>query len=202
MSQSNVISPAPRRRFPSAAIAAALAGVTGLIALSGCTVMPTGPSVMALPGTGKSFDQFRADDASCRQFALQQVGGVSAGQGATASALGSAAIGTALGAAAGAAFNGGRGAAVGAGAGLLAGSVIGAGNAQGSDYGIQRRYDYAYMQCMYAAGERVPMPRGAVRSYEQQEGDAPPPPPPGEPPQSPYDTQDDAPPPPPPPPGY
>ena len=37
--------------------------------------MPTGPSVMALPGTGKNFDQFRADDASCRQFAYAQIGG-------------------------------------------------------------------------------------------------------------------------------
>ena len=33
---------------------------------------------MALPGTGKSFDQFRADDANCRQYAFQQSGGVSA----------------------------------------------------------------------------------------------------------------------------
>src|ERR1700692_433209 len=93
--------------------------------LGGCAVVPEGPSVMALPGNGKSFDQFRADDGSCRQFALQQVGGVSANQGATASALGTAVIGTALGAAAGAAFGGGQGAAVGAGAGLLAGSVVG-----------------------------------------------------------------------------
>ncbi|MGN4071513.1 hypothetical protein ACS0ZK_05430, partial [Burkholderia gladioli] len=58
--------------------------------------------------------------------------------------------------------NGGRGAAVGAGAGLLAGSVVGMGTAQGSAYDVQRRYDYAYMQCMYAAGDRVPVP-GRVR---------------------------------------
>ncbi|KVD74482.1 hypothetical protein WS62_05480 [Burkholderia sp. ABCPW 14] len=157
--------------------------------LSACAVVPTGPSVMALPGTGKTFDQFRADDANCRQFAFEQVGGVSANQASTASALGSAAVGTALGAAAGAAFDGGRGAAVGAGAGLLAGSVLGAGAAQGSAYDVQRRYDYAYLQCMYAAGDRVPVPGRVRRGYDgyggyEGGGYAPntPPPPPGSPP--------------------
>ncbi|MDR8727218.1 YMGG-like glycine zipper-containing protein [Burkholderia pseudomultivorans] len=139
-------------RLPAALALAALLGA--------CVYMPTGPSVMALPGTGKSFDQFRADDANCRQFAFQQSGGVSAGQASTASAVGSAAVGTALGAAAGAAINGGTGAAVGAGAGLLAGSVVGAGAAQGSAYDMQRRYDYGYLQCMYASGNRVPVPGG------------------------------------------
>ncbi|WP_206996768.1 glycine zipper family protein [Trinickia mobilis] len=156
----------------------ALAALAGL---SACTVMPTGPTVMALPGTGKSFDQFRADDASCRNFANQQVGGVTANQAATNAALGSAVVGTALGAAAGAAFNGGQGAAVGAGVGLLAGSVVGAGNAQASGYGAQRRYDHAYIQCMYASGDKVPV-SGRVMSNAPPPGAyyyAPPPPPPG-----------------------
>jgi len=61
--------------------------------LGGCAVVPTGPSVMALPGTGKSFDQFRADDGSCRQFAFGQVGGVTTNQAATNSAVGSAVVG-------------------------------------------------------------------------------------------------------------
>jgi len=133
-----------------------LAALAALACVAGCTVIPSGPDVTVLPGTGKTFDQFRADDTSCRQYALQQVGGVSADQAATTSAIGSAAIGTALGAAAGAAFNGGKGAAVGAGAGLLAGSLVGAGSAQTSAYGTQRRYDSAYVQCMYASGNRVP----------------------------------------------
>ncbi|MDF3840087.1 YMGG-like glycine zipper-containing protein [Cupriavidus basilensis] len=151
------------------------------LTLAGCAVMPSGPSVMVLPGTGKSFDQFRADDNSCRQFAFSQVGGVTANQAATNSAVGSAVVGTALGAAAGAAFNGGSGAAVGAGAGLLAGSLVGASNAQYSGYGSQRRYDAAYVQCMYASGNRVPVygrmasaPRPAAPTYYY-----PPPPPPG-----------------------
>lgn len=32
---------------------------------------------MTLPGTGKSFDQFLADDLTCQQFAYTQVGGTS-----------------------------------------------------------------------------------------------------------------------------
>jgi hypothetical protein len=138
---------------------------------------------MALPGTGKTFDQFRADDSSCRQFAFQQVGGVSTNQAATASGLGSAAVGTALGAAAGAAFNGGTGAAVGAGAGLLAGSVVGLGASQGSAYDVQRRYDYSYLQCMYASGDRIPVSgRLLTAPAENHYTPPPPPPPPGSPP--------------------
>ena len=162
-----------------------LALIASLSFLGACSVMPQGPSVMALPGTGKTFDQFRADDNSCRQFAFQQVGGVSTNQAATTSALGSAAVGTALGAAAGAAFNGGSGAAVGAGAGLLAGGLFGATAAQGSAYDVQRRYDYAYLQCMYSAGDRIPV-QGRMRTMQSSEGGgyvtSPPPPPPGSPP--------------------
>jgi uncharacterized protein YcfJ len=154
-----------------------------LTGLSACTVMPNGPSVMALPGTGKTFDQFRADDASCRQFALQQVGGVSSDQAATNSAVGSAVVGTAIGAAAGAAFGGGSGAAIGAGAGLLTGSAYGVGAAQTSGYGVQRRYDYSYLQCMYAAGDKVPV-SGPMRTVAPNGAyyAPPPPPPPGMPP--------------------
>jgi hypothetical protein len=71
------------------------------VVLSGCATIPTGPSVMSLPGTGKSFDRFRIDDASCRQFAYEQVGGVTSQQAAQNAAVTSALVGTALGAAAG-----------------------------------------------------------------------------------------------------
>lgn len=168
--------------------AAALAA-TGLAA--GCAVVPDGPSVMAMPGNGKTFDQFRADDATCRQYAYYQVGGGGAQQSANNAAVGSAALGTALGALAGVAIGGGHGAAVGAGAGLLAGSAIGASNAQASGYGIQQRYDQAYVQCMYAKGERVPVRGhfvgggyGGDGDYDQGygRGGYAPPPPPGPPP--------------------
>ncbi|HAT33052.1 MAG TPA: hypothetical protein DCW29_20075 [Janthinobacterium sp.] len=97
--------------------------------LVACAVMPNGPSVMALPGTGKSVDQFRSDDFSCRNFAQAQLGGGSAQQASVDSGVRSAALGTALGA--------------------------NAGNYAG--YGAQQRYDASYLQCMYANGNKVPV---------------------------------------------
>ena len=151
------------------------------LALGACAVVPSGPSVMVMPGTGKSFDQFRADDGNCRQYAFGQVGGVSSAQAANTSAVGSTIVGTALGAAAGAAFGGGEGAAVGAGVGLLTGAAVGTSSAAYSGYGTQQQYDTAYVQCMYASGHRVPVyghmataPRPAQSYYYP-----PPPPPPG-----------------------
>ena len=150
--------------------------------LGGCVSLPSGPSMLVLPGTGKSFEQFRVDDFSCRQYAHEQIGGRSAEQLASDSGVRSALLGTAIGAAAGAAFDGSRGAAVGAGTGLLFGSAAGTGAAQTSAYGAQRRYDFAYQQCMYASGHRVPVSGRYV--VQRPEGYRPPPPlpPPGTPP--------------------
>jgi len=61
------------------------------LTLGACATVPTGPSVMVLPGTGKPFEQFRGDETVCRQFALQQVGGATAQQNANDSAVTSAA---------------------------------------------------------------------------------------------------------------
>jgi hypothetical protein len=38
-----------------------------------CASMPTGPSVLMLPGSGKGHDQFRAEDARCRQRAASEM---------------------------------------------------------------------------------------------------------------------------------
>jgi hypothetical protein len=165
-----------------------LSPVVALLALGACATIPSGPSVMALPGTGKNFDQFRADDANCRQYALVQIGGATANDAAIHSGVQSAALGTAVGALAGAAMGGHEGAAVGAGMGLIAGSAAGASAGQYSGYDSQRRYDYAYIQCMYAKGQRVPVagemapapPTYAPRTSGYSS--APPPPPPGNPP--------------------
>ena len=139
--------------------------------LGGCATLPMGPSVMVLPGTGKSFDQFRYDDLMCRDFALGQVGGVSPSQSATQSEVASAVAGTALGAAAGAVIGGERGAAVGAGTGLLVGTMAGSEAALGSAYYTQQWYDNAYLQCMYANGHLVPMSgRGYMGSRYEDEG--------------------------------
>jgi Glycine-zipper domain len=138
----------------------ALAGALCSVALlSACVTVPTGPSVMVLPGTNKNFDQFQADGYACNQYAQQMTG--NAGQVAANNAAGSAAVGTLLGAVAGAAIgsvggNAGAGAAIGAGTGLLYGSAVGGNSAGYSNYQMQRQYDQAYLQCMYAKGNQVP----------------------------------------------
>ncbi len=150
-----------------------------VVLFTGCASIPNGPSVMVLPGEGKSFEQFRVDDATCRQFAFEQIGGVSGQQAAQNSAVTSAVVGTIIGAAAGAAIGSasgdmGAGAAIGAGSGLLLGSAAGTGYASGSYYEAQRRYDNAYMQCMYATGNQIP---GYRRSTSPPRSYYPPPPP-------------------------
>lgn len=163
--------------------------LAALLVLTACVTVPQGPSLMALPGSGKTFDQFRADDFECRQYAQLQIGGTSPNQAANDSAVTSAVVGTLIGAAAGAAFNGSSGAGVGAGAGLLVGSAAGAGAGQTSAYALQRRYDHAYVQCMYAKGDKIPA-GGRLTSARTQANYppapppnyAPPPPPPGSPP--------------------
>src|SRR5574342_396560 len=100
-----------------------IAGLISLLLLSACVTVPSGPSAMALPGTGRSFDQFRYDDADCRQFAFAQSGGTTPDQAGIDSGVRSAALGTIIGAAAGAAIDGGHGAAVGAGTGLAIGAL-------------------------------------------------------------------------------
>src|SRR6266511_1415052 len=97
--------------------------------LGACATVPAGPSVMVLPGSGKSFEQFQADDAMCRQWAYQQTG-------------------------------------------TTPGEAAGASGAQSAGYHVQRRYDIAYQQCMYAKGNQIP---GVARTYR---GGVPPPPPP------------------------
>ena len=125
--------------------------------LSACVSMPSGPSVMTLPGSGKSFEQFRADEFSCRQYATEQLGGRSAQYAYNTSGVQSAAVASGLGAAAGAAMGGGEGAAIGAGAGLLMGGLMGSGSDTTSGYEAQGSYDISYIQCMYAKGHRVPV---------------------------------------------
>jgi len=81
----------------------AIVATTGL--LGACATAPTGPTVMVLPGNGKTFEQFHTDDLTCRQFAAREIAGSSNGES-------------------------------------------------------QRRYDIAYMQCMYANGHQIPVPGG------------------------------------------
>ena len=170
----------------------------GVLLLSACAHYPTGPSVMVLPGSSKSFGQFQSDDATCRSWAVHRSGSTPR-QAATENAVGSAVVGTVVGAAAGAAIGAAAGdpaagAAIGAGSGLLMGAASGAHRAEWAGGTHQRRYDDAYMQCMYANGNQIPLPRGAFGGYAPAlpaslrgaptpvpppPAGAPPPPPPG-----------------------
>ncbi len=103
-----------------------------VLVLAGCARIPPGPSVLVLPGTGKSLEQVQADNGVCQQWAGTQ-------------------------------------------------TTPGAAVTYG-DWYVQRQYDIAYQQCMYARGNQVPfaspVPPGPTA------GSAPPPPPqtPGAPP--------------------
>jgi uncharacterized protein YcfJ len=150
--------------------------------LEGCATMPSGPSVMVLPGTGKSFEAFQADDAVCRQWAAQQTG-ITPQQTVNNNLAGGAAVGTLAGAAVGAAAgsasgNAGTGAVIGAGSGLVLGTAAAAGPAASAGQETQRRYDNAYQQCMYAKGNQIPgVMRESRRAYQSMPPPPPPPPP-------------------------
>jgi outer membrane protein OmpA-like peptidoglycan-associated protein len=140
-----------------------------LTLLGGCATMPAGPTVTAFPGHGKPFEVFQADDYACRQWALQQIGGASPSQTANQSAAGGAVLGTIVGAGLGAAIgaatgNVAAGAAIGGATGLLGGTAMGGNQGAASGYQLQRRYDIAYQQCMYAKGNQIPGVR-PVRAY-------------------------------------
>jgi hypothetical protein len=164
-----------------------LVPLVAVAVLGGCVTIPTGPAVMVLPGSRKSLDQFRADEAACRGYAEAVLGGPNAGQAAANAATANAVAGTAIGAAAGAIIGSatgqaGAGAAIGAGTGLLFGSAAGSNVAGYSSYELQRSYDMAYVQCMYSRGNQVPghvVQRGAGQYYSPPSSPLPGYPPPG-----------------------
>jgi OmpA family protein len=134
------------------------------VLLAGCVIVPSGRGVVVLPGAGKTFEQFREEDAVCRHYAQDQVG-ANPEQAAADSVARSAGTGALLGAAAGALLGAGShdpglGAAIGAGSGLLFGGVAGSTAAGTAADVVQGRYDISYVQCMYAKGNRVPPPPG------------------------------------------
>ena len=136
-----------------------LVPLAAVVVLGGCVTVPTGPTVMVLPGPQKSFDQFQGDGMQCQQFAQNLVAPASMQAGNNAAA--NAAVGTALGAAAGAIIGSvtgqaGAGAAIGAGTGLLFSAPASGNMAYASSWQMQRSYDMAYAQCMYAHGNQLP----------------------------------------------
>jgi hypothetical protein len=153
--------------------------LVGVLAFGGCATVPTGPSVMVLPAQGKPFEAFQADDSVCRQWAAQQAGAgpsdttnQTLANGAVLGTIMGAGLGAAIGAASG---NPGTGAAIGAASGLIGGTAIASGPAYGAGWEVQRRYDMAYQQCMYAKGNQIP---SVVRTARRSPRVPPPPPPP------------------------
>jgi hypothetical protein len=151
----------------------------GLVVLffTGCATVPTGPSVMVLPGTGKSFEQFQADDAVCRSWALQQTG-TEPGTAATRDTLTGAAVGAVVGAGLGAAIR--RDQHQGQGGDRrrrrpLGGTAIRASTGQSAG---QRRRRYDDLSAVHA-GQQIPAPAAAPPAYLAP---LPPPPPAGPPP--------------------
>lgn len=149
------------------------AALLGVMLVAACASQPTGPTVRVLPAPNKPFEVFQQEDAYCRQYASSQVAGDA--DKANNDQLLDTGIGALLGAGVGAAVGGGRGAAVGAGVGAVGGTAVGADQGQRKQWSAQKRYDYAYEQCMYSKGNQIP----GTYYYPA----APPPPPPPPPPQ-------------------
>lgn len=125
--------------------------------LSACATRgPLGPHVTVMPAPGKPFDQFRAEDRECRQYAQESIGN-EPGKASDEAMAKSAVVGGLIGAAVGSAMGGRHdNTAFGAGVGVLAGATAGASEGRITANDLQRRYDVAYSQCMYAKGNQLP----------------------------------------------
>ncbi|MCU0559850.1 MAG: hypothetical protein MUD16_06610 [Desulfobacterales bacterium] len=158
------------RRLVSICVLSAVVG--------GCATIPPGPSVTVMPPPGKPFEAFQNDDAVCRGWAQQQSGwqandtvNRNTAEGTVLGALMGAGLGLAIGAASG---NAATGAAIGAAGGALGGAAMGSERGAAAGWEVQRRYDTAYQQCMYAKGNQVPEFSPPARRTRY----LPPPPPP------------------------
>jgi hypothetical protein len=155
------------------------AAFAAILALEGCVTTPPGPTIRAMPGHGKSWDAFQADEDYCEHYASDRVAWrVNQANDEIAR---NTVIGTALGAALGGAIGGDTRGAV---AGGVAGGALGAGTAGPGykQYSAQRQYNIAYAQCMKYRGNEVGGPPPRYRDYGYP---PPPPPPPG------YDPDDE-----------
>jgi len=139
-----------------------ICAISPLVLLWGCAQMPAGPSVAVMPAPGKPIEVFTAEDQACRAYSAQSAG-ANQNDAAVNSVAGSAVVGTVIGAAAGALIGGHNGVGTGAGLGLLTGTAVGASRGSDASHSVQRRYDIAYEQCMYAKGNQLPPARTSYR---------------------------------------
>ena len=150
-----------------------------LFAMSACATVPSGPSVMAVPPQGKPFELFMQEDASCRRWAERQIG-LSPQEAIDKDTTTGAVVGTAIGAGLGALLgsasgHAGAGALIGGASGLLFGAASGADSGRVYGREAQRRYDIAYMQCMYSYDNQLPENSRGPRRYYRTNTFTPPP---------------------------
>jgi hypothetical protein len=129
-----------------------------LLLLNGCTTIPQGPGITALPGSNETLISFQEDDLRCRQQAKRQSGDQSPNQIKDKTIGDHAAVGTIVGALLGAAFGSGHNdVAFGAASGMILGVMSGSDEGYAAGHSLQHRYDNVYTLCMYTAGHRVPV---------------------------------------------
>jgi hypothetical protein len=134
-------------KIPTTVIACAM------ITLAGCTTI--GPTVAVMPGPHKTFDAFQADQTECTGYSDHLLAG--AADTYNKSQIGTAVLGMALGAGLGGAIGGGHGAGIGAASGAVVGTAAAGVEGYRELNTLQRKYDIAFSQCMYAKGNRVPV---------------------------------------------
>jgi hypothetical protein len=104
--------------------------LVALALLAGCVTMPEGPTVTALQGGAKSSDEFRTDDVDCRQYAHAQADELTFASADPKGGVTSDRTGS---------------------------LIDGTDSAQFAGYGLQQRYNRAYVRCMYLRGNKVPL---------------------------------------------
>jgi uncharacterized protein YcfJ len=137
--------------------------------LSACVSIPNAPTVAVMPAPNKPFEVFQQEEFACRDYAQRMVG-VNATDAAAQNVVGGAMVGATIGALAGAALGGRHSSGSTAVFGAAVGSSMGASSGAYVGYEVQRRYNIAYTQCMYAKGNQV-------QGYASRSYPAPPPPP-------------------------
>lgn len=130
---------------------AVLYRVLPVLVMAGCAQVPIGPTVQVMPGSGKSYAVFQADQSSCTLAAQQRTRGhVDASNNRAAGVIAASAL---AGAATSYAY--GERASVGAAEGGATGAVIAGEMGANDQYSIQRLFDMTYGQCMFARGHQV-----------------------------------------------
>ena len=120
--------------------------------LVGCVTVPAGPHIAVMPAKGKTLEQFKADDQTCKAYAQAQIGD-DLEKNSAMNTLMDMAIGGAVGALGGQAIgHNTKGTVAGAGIGMAAGLATGAYQANKASDDAQIRYDNAYQVCMHAKG--------------------------------------------------